>query len=101
MSDKILEGLLAISSVIGFALAGAAVVLAAEIDYRWSVHSAQRRRFPNEKQESFVKYLFMAWFVRGPKWYERQKLKHREEARRGWRIEAERRASIQQQSDHS
>ena len=46
------------------------IMLIAEIDYRWAVHHMGDH--PNSEQESFIKYLFMAWFVRNRKWYDRK-----------------------------
>lgn len=67
------EILAPIAIPLGVVAAGSVLVLSAELEYRWHVHSMQKKSFPHEQHESFVKYLFMAWFVRNKAWYEKQR----------------------------
>lgn len=64
-----------IGTLLGFAAAGGALMLIAELRYRWSIHRSLKKSFPKQQHESFTRYLFMAWFVRNDLWYEKQRRK--------------------------
>lgn len=68
------EEIAALGNILGLLLSAGAIMLFAELRYRWSVWvSFQNSRWRRqEDRESFVKYLFMAWFVRTRRWYERK-----------------------------
>ena len=70
MTEKWIHIIEVLSWPIGVLMAGGVVMLIAELQYRWAVH--HMGEYPNSKQESFIKYLFMAWFVRNKKWYDKQ-----------------------------
>ena len=78
---KFLEMLLAIAPMMGYALAAFLIWLSFELDYRWFVWKSSRdmdRKWrPKHGGESFLKYLWMDWFIRNAKWYEKQRNKQR------------------------